>query len=202
MGSLLNWFRLKDLKNIQSISDLSDYIDYLRGLNPEASDREDYATLKEFMRFSPERLARKLGIDEVDLSKRINNIKGELNKKIKHVVRIEKMNSVLPSVGNFKFRPRYEFTLPPGTYLVHDVMKLHCISVQDSEIGFYRVVRFFRGVIYSYFIYDGKYYVSHRNRPGGDSIEVECPSIEFFRTNFMDAREWKINQIMISSESK
>jgi hypothetical protein len=187
---------LKVLKEIRSVGELGKYIDYLRSVNPDHPDHPEYLLLKEFMRFSPEKFAREVDKNEIQFSKEINNIKGELNKKLKHVIRIKKMNSILPEVGLYEFSPRYG--LPPGTITRLKVVKLHCIAIQDSVVNLYRPLKFFRGVIYSYFTFENRYYLFHRDKPGGFTVELESQNGEFFKKNFVDMREWKIDQIMYS----
>lgn len=181
------------LKNISSLIDLERYIDHLRTLNPDCSDQKEFLMLKDFMKFSPERFAREIGKNEIQFSKTINNIKGELNKKIRHVIRIEKMNSVLPDIGEVIYNDRNKgFIKSQRTY---------CVCIKDTVFNSVYPKKFFRGVVYSYFVYNGKYHVFHRDKPGNiryGTSQWECDENHFVH-HFENFREWKINQIMYSS---
>ena len=188
---------MRVLTSISTLPDLQRYVDYLRTLNPERSDSAEYLLLKEFMRFSPEKFAREIGKNEVQFSKTVNNIKGELNKKIKHVVRIEKMNSILPSVGDHNFTYGRNLGAKPVK-----VQKTHCICIKDTIFGsFYHRAKFFRGVIYSYFIHGDKYYVINRDKPGDMKYGISESEYEegHFKNHFTNLRDWRINQIIYSN---
>jgi hypothetical protein len=149
--------------------------------------------IKDFMKFSPEKFARQIGKNEIQFSKTINSIKGELNKKIKHVTRIQKMNSVLPDIGWFPYR------LMGGEFV--NVQRTHCICVKENVFNSVYAKKFFRGVVYSYFVYNGKYHVFHRDKPGDiryGTSQWECDDKYFF-DHFENFRNWKINQIIYSN---
>ena len=187
--------KLKIIKDINKISEFYDIVEILRKLSPESSSDAEYLRIKEFMRFSPEKLARKLNIDEIEFSKKVNKIKGEFNKKIKYVIRMEKMNSILPKIGNQEIKIS-------GKSIT--VISKHCICTNDYCYNSYVKYNFYKGIIYSYFIHQDAYSkeivycVMHRNKSGYHPYQLlECKlSKGSFFSNFTDLRDWKIDQII------
>ncbi len=174
--------KMRVLKNIKTLIDLEKYIEFLKGLTPVDRESQEFLMLKEFMRFSPEKFARDIGEDEVRFSQSLNRIKGILNKKIKHIIRIEKMNSILPPIN---VDIRFQFSSSAN------IMRIHCICIKDIKIS---SVNFYSGIIYSYYVQNGTYYIHHRTKSGDSYGQVvACYN---FESNFQNWRDWKLNQLI------
>jgi hypothetical protein len=159
------------------------YVDYLNNLN---ISQESIFKIHNFLKFSPNKFARKIEINEEDFQKEFNQIKKPLHLKCLTFKKITKLKDYRPELGI------YSKFLKPTTWDIQkwekiDLVKSMCICKKNLKDN----LCFYETIYYSYCVNDNIFYVFSENN---SILEMD---INIFNQHFIDYREWVIDSIVL-----
>ena len=184
------------MNEIISEYELGVWIDRIKSLDPDSTSHPHYVDMVNFMKSSPEKISRKIGINQIKVSKKIKEAKREVHSKLRKIDIKDKLNLNIPKNTTiqywFRTPPISGLQVFPGESVVSiNLTNCICLNKWKGVSSF----TFFRGAIYNYGILDsGDYILVHRHYHGIREYKLEVSSDDFNR-HFMDLREWKINSI-------
>lgn len=161
-----------------------DYIEYLKTL---PINEDSVFKIRNFLKFSPNKFAKKIEINEQDFQRKFNQIKKPLHLKLLHYKKILSLKDWRPELGTFeKF-----INLGLGkdsNWIKMDLRRTMCICLETfkkhSEPTFYETI------YYSYSQYNSRYFLFDTN----DRV-VELSHDEFNK-HFQDYRDLMIERIL------
>lgn len=164
------------MKDFKSIEEFNDYVKYLIELDTDNNVDE----LKQFLRISPERIARKFNLDIITLVKKTNISKKKIHKKLIIKERIEVLSKIIPETFNFNY-----------SGVIHK--SRICVCVDFFEFKYKsKIIRFYPTIKYIYLYIKDQIVLLPTN---SITIKVHLTNNEF-NTYFIDSREDIINQIL------
>jgi|LauGreDrversion4_2_1035121.scaffolds.fasta_scaffold15748_3 hypothetical protein len=146
-----------------------------------------------FTRFSPEKFARKLGIDELEFTKKCNDNKKEIHNKILGWKRIKKLKGYKP-IAKQEIRQRWDRKSGENTKVTYNF--LVCICKKYCKLDYTygsRKYRFYEDIKYLYCwdpIYYGMIMVLN------DKNEEFRIGVDEFNKHFDDYRDKIINDLL------
>lgn len=180
---------------IKNLDDLQSYINWIRSLRPKSTKDPEYVILKEFKHFSPEKIANKISLNKIQTSRWINKVKSEIWKRSNRVQTVEKMNRVIPKIGEEISHWNIYGGLGNDKYYSSNCICLNDFKSSGNDRSF-----FYCGVIYQYtkIDYNGKYLIVWRPK-NEETISRKYNVIidpQEFESNFKDLRDYKIESIL------
>jgi hypothetical protein len=167
-----------------SKEDFYDYNEYLKTL-PISED--SVFKIRNFLKFSPNKFARKIGINEEEFQKEFNQLKKPLHLKLLYYKKIISLKDYRPELGIFeKF-----INLGSGkeSYWVKvELRKSMCICIESFKR--HGDPTFYETIYYSYCLYDNRYFLFDSN---DRSIELNSNEFNHY---FIDYRDWAIGKIL------
>ncbi len=147
---------------------------------------ENIDILKSFIKFSPEKMADKLGIDRVFLTKEFNTHKREIHNNIIIFEKSLKLRDYDPNTFGFYYNGSYVRSVKSIC------LKYYQVNYKGKTIKFYPLVK--------YLYYDtGDGIIIF---PINDSIRKVYVGYDDFNNNFLNIREYKINLLFKTTSSK
>ena len=167
-----------------SKEDFYDYNEYLKAL-PISED--SVFKIRNFLKFSPNKFARKIGINEKEFQKEFNQLKKPLHLKLLYYKKIISLKDYRPELGIFqKF-----INLGSGkeSYWVKvELRKSMCICIESFKR--HGDPTFYETIYYSYCLYDDRYFLFDSS---DSSIELNSDEFNHY---FIDYRDWAIGKIL------
>lgn len=166
-------------------NNLDEFYKKLEEVSKFEPTKENVDYLKNFLRFSPNRFARKLGIDEIEFQKKFNSLKPKLVRKLtymRNVLKLSKYNPT-PKMADIYLHEDGILNFKKSNVIV-------CICKKDfrSNKGLY----FYKTIKYLYTIKQNNIYiVIFENERSFVQLNKKT-----FLEHFVDMREFKINQIL------
>jgi hypothetical protein len=172
--------------------DLEEFYKKVEEVSKFEPTKENVDYLKNFLRFSPNRFARKLGIDEIEFQKKFNSLKPKLGKKLTYMRNVLKLSKYSPTP---KILEAYIYE--NDILNIKEVSTTVCICKKDFRID--KRIHFYKGINYLYAktFKDIKEYMVFDE---DERINIELNKKTFLE-HFVDAREFKINQILKDDNS-
>jgi len=165
---------MDDFKNIEEV------LEYIVYLNNLSITKSNLVPFKKFLKFSPEKLAKKFDLDELSLVKDFNQYKKGIHKKVIIYEKIKLLKKINPE--SFKF---------------HFSGDIHIAKVSVCENFFEtkyksKTIKFYPGVKYLYVMMTSEIILFPNGQAGKRLFLTE----DEFNNYFLDMREFKINQIL------
>ncbi len=186
------------MNEIISEYELGIWIDRIKSLDPDSTSHPHYVDMINFMKSSPEKISKKIGINQIKVSKKIKEAKREVHSKLRQIDIKDKLNLNIPKNTTIKYWLRLTSAMRQGESVSINLTNCICLDkfkLEESSGRKSSLFTFFKGAIYSYGILDsGDYILVHRHYNGIGDSKIEISSNDF-HIHFMDLREWKINSI-------
>lgn len=161
------------------------YIEYLKEL-PMSQD--SVLEINNFLRFSPNKFARKININEEDFQRKFNQLKKPLHLKSLYYKRIIKLRDYRPELGVFeKFMNLGRRKWDPD-WVKFELRKSMCVCIKSFKRHGYPT--FYETIYYSYCQYEYEYILFDTD---GSNIELLSDD---FDQHFIDYRDWTIGKIL------
>lgn len=165
---------MEDFKNIEEV------LEYIVYLNNLSIAKGNLVPFKKFLKFSPEKLAKKFELDELSLVKDFNQYKKEIHRKIIIYEKIKSLKKINPMPFNFNFGG--------DVYIVKVSV---CETFFETKYKS-KTIKFYPGVKYLYVMMSGEMVLFPNGQAGKRLFLTENE----FNNHFIDMREFKINQIL------
>ena len=180
-----------------SFETLEQFYEYVRYLEQIEPTEENILKLRNFMKLSPNKFARKLRIDDMSFQKEYNEIKGKIHRKYIYDKEYVKLVSHNPKSGytthwahsgvGRSHHGSYYNNLQPKT-----VVTIPCICIKDyMKMG---EPKFYKNIKYLYYHFDDFGIKNHFVLTSKD-IKKDFTKQEFDE-HFLDLREYKLKQLL------
>lgn len=169
---------MKDFKNIEEVLQ---YVNHLIKIDDGNVGIEDIEEFNKFIKFSPERIANKFGLNELEFVKEFNQYKKKINKKIIIYNKIKQLKKVriIPFIFNYSGE-RYDTKV--------------CFCVKFFEVKYkHKTTNFYPTIKYLYVFLKENVVLFPSNTYQSTKLYM---TYKEFDENFIDMREYKINQII------
>lgn len=167
-----------------SKEDFYDYNEYLKAL---PINEDSVFKIRNFLRFSPNKFARKIGINEEEFQKEFNQLKKLLHSKLFLYKKIISLRDYRPDLGIFEKFINLG-TRGESNWTKVKIRKSMCICLKTFKR--HSNPAFYETIYYSYCFYDDRYFIfDSRDR----SIELNSDE---FNQYFTDYRDWVIDKIL------
>jgi hypothetical protein len=188
------------MTEITSEHELKIWIDRIGSLDPDSADHPHYVEMVDFMKLSPEKIFRKIGINQIKISRKIKDTKRQVHSKLRQIDIKDRLNLDIPTNTTIKYWPRLTSATQQGESVSINLTNCICLDKckleESSGKGKSSSFTFFKGAIYNYGILNSDDYILvHRHYHGIRDYKMEISSDDF-HIYFMDLREWKINSIL------
>lgn len=165
---------MEDFKNIEEV------LEYIVYLNNLSITKGNLVPFKNFLKFSPEKLANKFELDELSLVKDFNQYKKEIHKKVIIYEKIKSLKKINPIPFNFHFGGDIYFAKVSV-----------CETFFETKYKS-KTIKFYPGVKYLYVMMLSEMVLFPNGQAGKRLFLTENE----FNSHFIDMREFKINQIL------
>jgi len=173
-----------------SFKTLEEFYKFIKYLEELDCSKENLFKLKNFLKFSPNKFARKLGIDEIMFQKEFNQIKKRIHRKYlydKEVYNLSKLNpnkKTITHMGTFG-----------DDFASIRLEAMPCICIKDlmkkGEAKFYKTIK------YLYYLLSKDGYIISKNHIVLSEHEHKIYLTEKeFEEHFLDLREYKLKQLL------
>jgi hypothetical protein len=164
------------MRDFKSIEEFNNYTKYLIELNTDDNVDE----LRQYLRISPERIAKKFDLDILTLVKKTNVNKKKIHKKLIIRERIKLLSKIIPETFNFNYSG--------VTY-----KSRMCVCVNFFEFKYKsKIIRFYPTIKYIYMYIKDQIVLLPTN---SITIKIHITNREF-NNYFIDSREDIINKIL------
>jgi hypothetical protein len=160
------------------------HVEYLKTLT---ISEDSIFKIKNFLKFSPNKFARKIGIDEEEFQKEFNQIKKPLHLKLLYYKKVISLRDYRPELGIF------EKFINLGRKWDSDWVKVQlrksmCVCIKSFKR--HGDPTFYETIYYSYCQYEYEYILFDSN---DKSIELNSDEFNHY---FIDYRDWAIGKIL------
>lgn len=166
---------MEDFKNIEEVLE---YIGYLNNLS---ITKGNLVSFKNFLKFSPEKLAKKFELDKLSLVKDFNQYKKEIHKRVIIYEKVKSLKKNNPEPFKFHFG---------GDIYMTKVSV--CENYFETKYKS-RTIKFYPGVKYLYVMLKTEFILFPNEN---DTRKKLFLTENEFNNYFLDMREFKINQIL------
>jgi hypothetical protein len=143
--------------------------------------------IKNFLKFSPNKFARKIGIDEEEFQRKFNQIKKPLHLKLLYYKKVISLRDYRPELGIFEkfinLGKKWD-----SDWIKVEIRKSMCVCIKSFKR--HGDPTFYETIYYSYCLYDDRYFLFDSN---DRSIELNSDE---FNQHFIDYRDWAIDKIL------
>lgn len=160
------------------------YVDYLNSL---PVDEDSVFKIRNFLKFSPNKFARKIGINEEEFQREFNQLKKPIHLKSLLYKKILSLRDWRPKLGTFKtFIDLGKDKISDWTNV--EIVKSMCVCLQTFKK--HGEPTFYETIYYSYSQYNDNFFIFDTN----DRV-LEL-SIDEFNKYFQDYRDWVLGRIL------
>jgi hypothetical protein len=163
------------MKSFKSIEEFNNYFKYLIELKTD----DNISELKNFLRISPERIAKYLDINVMKFVKQVNINKKQVHNKLIIFERIEVLSKLVPKPITFNYSGE-----------IYKSRICVCVRMFDFKYKS-KIIKFYPTIKYLYVLVGIKSVILHAN------IFKIYITIDEFNKHFIDNREDIINQILL-----
>jgi hypothetical protein len=172
------------MEKFNSKEDFYKYVEYLENLPME---EDSISEIKKFLKFSPNKFARKMEIDETEFQKKFNQIKKPLHLKVLFYKRIISLKSYRPELNYFEKYINMN-NWKSGNWSILKLKKKMCICIKSFKK--HGEPTFYETIYYSYCEHDNEYFIFDNNDKSTQLFNDE------FNNHFIDYRDWFLNKIL------
>mgnify|MGYP003641721057 CR=1 FL=1 len=165
------------MKSFRSIEEFDNYFRYLIELKTD----ENIFELNNFLRISPERIAKYLDINIINFVKKVNINKKKVHNKLIICERIEVLSKLVTRPITFNYSGQ-----------VYKSRICVCVRMFDFKYKS-KITKFYPTIKYLYVLVGDKSIILHAN----NNISKIYITIDEFNKHFIDNREDIINQILL-----
>ncbi len=160
------------------------HVEYLKTLT---ISEDSIFKIKNFLKFSPNKFARKIGIDEEEFQRKFNQIKKPLHLKLLYYKKVISLRDYRPELGIFEkfinLGKKWD-----SDWIKVEIRKSMCVCIKSFKR--HGDPTFYETIYYSYCLYDDRYFLFDSN---DRSIELNSDE---FNQHFIDYRDWAIDKIL------
>ena len=164
---------MEDFKNIEEV------LEYIVYLNNLSITKGNLVPFKKFLKFSPEKLAKKFDLDELSLVKDFNQYKKKIHKRIIIYEKVKYLKKINPEP--------FKFLYAGDTHITKVSV---CENFFETKYKS-KTIKFYPGVKYLY-VMSSEIILFPNGQAGKRLFLTE----DEFNNYFLDMREFKINQIL------
>lgn len=169
------------MEKFKSIEEVLQYVNYLIKIDNNDISIENIEQFNKFLKFSPEKMARRFELDELDVVKEFNQYKKEINKKLIIYKKVKELKNkkIIPFGFNYSKQ-------------IYDTKVSFCEKFFEIKYE-HKTTRFYPTIKYLYVKLDDNVVLFPNNNYQSTKLYM---TYKEFDEHFIDMREYKINQIL------